>query len=219
VSPVVTVRIVGFAAALAAGLAIAGPVAWGHGEKPHATADKTVTESTPAPKAGPGGEPLPIAVGGPFALIDQTGQPVTDKDFLGRYMLVFFGYANCPGICPTALKAMVDAVNALGEDGGQVAPILITVDPKHDKPDTLAPAVAKLHPRLTGLTGTREQLSAVAAAYGVTSKPVGRSRDGIDMFAHGSLVYLMGPDGKLLTIFPPIIDGAAMAATIRGYLG
>jgi len=216
---VTPVRSIGYIAVLAAGLALAGPAAWAHGEKSHATAEKADTKPAPAPEVGSGGEPLPIAVGGPFALVDQTGQPVTDKDFLGRYMLVFFGYANCPGICPTALKAMVDAVDALGEDGGLVAPILITVDPEHDKPETLAPSVAKLHPRFTGLTGTPEQLAAVAAAYGVTSKPVGRSREGIDMFAHGSLVYLMGRDGKLLTIFPPIIDGPTMAATIRGYLG
>ncbi|MHA1600216.1 MAG: SCO family protein [Alphaproteobacteria bacterium] len=213
------VRAIGFAAVLVAGLAITDPAAWAHGTEKHAAVEKTVAAPAPAPKAGAGGEPLAIGVGGPFALIDQTGQLVTDKDFLGRYMLVFFGYANCPGICPTALKAMADALDELGDEGGQVASILITVDPEHDKPEALAPAVAKIHPRLIGLTGTREQLSATAAVYGVTSKPVGRSLNGIDMFSHGSLVYLMGPDGKLLTIFPPIVDGSTMAATIRGYMG
>ncbi len=213
------VRTVGFVAVLAASLAVAGPAAWAHGEKPHANVEKAVPKPAPAPEVGSSSEPLPIAVGGPFALVDQTGQPATDKDFLGRYMLIFFGYANCPGICPTALKAMADAIDALGEDGRQVAPILITVDPEHDKPETLAPAVAKLHPRFTGLTGTPEQLAAAAAAYGVTSQPAGRSWNGVDMFQHGPFVYLMGPDGKLLTLFPPIIDGPAMAATVRGYLG
>jgi protein SCO1/2 len=213
----IAARTAGFIAVLAAGVALAGPVAWAHGDKPHASAEKTA--AVPAPKIDSGGELSAAGIGGPFALIDQTGKPVTDRDFLGRYMLVYFGYANCPGICPTALKAMADALNELGDDGAQVAPILITVDPEHDKPETLAPSVAKIHPRLTGLTGTREQLSAVAAAYGVTSKPAGTSRDGIEMFSHGSLVYLMGPDGKLLTIFPPVIDGPGMAAAIREYLG
>jgi len=210
---------VGLVAVIAAGLAAAGPAAWAHGDKPHATAEGAAAQPTPMPADGAGGEPMPIAVGGPFALIDQNGHPVTDRDFLGRYMLVYFGYADCPGICPTALKAMADALNELGDDSARVAPILITVDPQHDTPENLAPAVAKIHPRMIGLTGTAENLAATAAAYGVESKPVGKSRDGIDMFSHGSLVYLMGPDGKLLTIFPPIIDGSAMAAALRGYMG
>ncbi len=210
-------RCVGFVAVLAAGLVLAGPAVWAHGEKPHTTEDKTATEPPPRPDAGSSRAALPITVGGPFALIDQSGRPVTDRDFLGRYMLVFFGYANCPGICPTALKAMADALNELGDEGATVAPILITIDPVHDTPESLAPAVAKIHPRMIGLTGTVEQLAAAASAYGVASKPVGKSRDGIDMFSHGSLVYLMGSDGKLLTIFPPIIDGPTMAAAIRGY--
>ena len=134
-------------------------------------------------------------------------------------MLVFFGYANCPGICPTALKAMAEAMDALGGDGARIAPILITVDAEHDTPESLAPAVAKIHPRLIGLTGTPAQLTAAAAAYGVTSKPAGRSWKGTDLFEHGPFVYLMGPDGKLLTLFPPIMNGPAMASAIRGYLG
>jgi protein SCO1/2 len=212
-------RTVGIVAFIATGLAAAGPAAWPHGVKPHVKAEATAAIPTPMPAAGAGGEPMPIAVGGPFTLIDQSGHLVTDRDFLGRYMLVYFGYADCPGICPTALKAMADALNELGDDGARVAPILITVDPQHDTPENLAPAVAKIHPRMIGLTGAVENLAATAAAYGVESKPVGKSQDGIDMFSHGSLVYLMGPDGKLLTIFPPIIDGKAMAAAIRGYMG
>jgi len=213
---VIPLRTVTVVAALAAGLALAGPAAWAHGDKPHATTDKTAAQ--PVPKAGTDGAPLAVGIGGPFALVDQAGKPVTDRDFRGRYLLVFFGYANCPGICPTALKAMAGALDELGGDGARVAPILITVDPAHDTPENLAPAVAKIHPRLIGLTGSRAQLTAAAAAYGVESKPVGTSRDGIEMFSHGSLVYLMGPDGKLLTVFPPVIDGPGMAATIRAYL-
>lgn len=208
----------GFAAALTAALTIAGPAAWTHGTEKHTTPAIAASAPDQAPKTSTGGEPLAIGIGGPFALVDQSGRPVTDKDFLGRYMLIFFGYANCPGICPTALKAMADALDDLGDDGEKVAPILITIDPEHDKPETLAPAVAKIHPQFIGLTGTDEELSATAAAYGVTSKLVGRSATGVDMFSHGSLVYLMGTDGKLLTIFPPVIDGRGIAAAIRGYL-
>ncbi|MCH6588195.1 MAG: SCO family protein [Proteobacteria bacterium] len=162
---------------------------------------------------------FPVDLGGPFALVDHTGRAVSDEDFRGRFMLVFFGYANCPGICPIGLRTMVEAVDLLGERSEAVAPILITVDPAHDTPANLAPAVAKIHPRLIGLTGTLEALSATAKAYKVSAKPAGRSWQGVDLFDHGSFIYLMGPDGKFLTLFPPNMPPDAMAAAIGRYLG
>lgn len=198
-------RTLGLVTVLAAGLVIAGlaagPAVWAN------------------PVGNGAGAALTQQVGGPFDLIDQTGRAVTDRDFLGRYMLVYFGYAKCPGICPTALRSIADAIDLLGDEGSQVAPILITVDAKNDQPENLAAAVAKIHPRLTGLTGTPEQLALAAAAYGVAAKQVTRSWDGIDIYEHGVFIYLMGPDGKLLTLFPPIIGADAMAEAIRGYLG
>ncbi len=85
--------------------------------------------------AGAAAQPaaLPLDLGGPFALVDHTGRAVSDEDFRGRFMLVFFGYANCPGICPTGLRAMTEALDILGEKGERVVPLLITVDPKDKK--------------------------------------------------------------------------------------
>ncbi len=151
--------------------------------------------------------------------MDHTGRAVSDADLRGSFMLVFFGYANCPGICPTGLRAMTEALDLLGEKGEAVAPILITVDPAHDTPANLAPAVAKIHPRLIGLTGTLEALSATAKAYKVVAKPAGRSWQGTRIIDHGSSIYLMGPDGKFLTLFPPVMPPDAMAAAIGRYLG
>ncbi len=170
--------------------------------------------------AGAAAQPaaLPLDLGGPFALVDHTGRAVSDEDFRGRFMLVFFGYANCPGICPIGLRTMVEAVDLLGEGGARVVPLLITVDPAHDTPANLAPAVAKIHPRLIGLTGSLEALSATAKAYKVSAKPAGRSWQGVDLFDHGSFIYLMGPDGKFLTLFPPNLPPDAMAAAIGRYL-
>ncbi len=171
--------------------------------------------------AGAAAQPaaLPLDLGGPFALVDHNGRAVSDEDFRGRFMLVFFGYANCPGICPTGLRAMTEAVDLLGEKGEAVAPILITVDPAHDTPANLAPAVAKIHPRLIGLTGSLEALSDAAKAYKVSAKPAGRSWQGTQIIDHGSFIYLMGPDGKFLTLFPPVMSPDAMAAAIGRYLG
>ncbi len=170
--------------------------------------------------AGTAAQPtaLPLDFGGPFALVDHTGRAVSDEDFRGRFMLVFFGYANCPGICPIGLRAMTEAVDLLGATGGALAPILITVDPAHDTPANLALAVAKIHPRLIGLTGTLEALSAAAKAYKVGAKPAGRSWRGVDLFDHGSYIYLMGPDGKFLTLFPPNMPPEALATAIGRYM-
>ncbi len=171
--------------------------------------------------AGAAAQPaaLPLDLGGAFALVDHTGRAVSDEDFRGRFMLVFFGYANCPGICPTGLRAMTEALDLLGEKGERVVPLLVTVDPKHDTPENLAPAVARIHPRLIGLTGSLEALSATAKAYKVSAKPAGRSWQGTQIIDHGSFVYLMGPDGKFLTLFPPVMAPDAMAAAIGRYLG
>ena len=207
-------RQIGRLAALAASLVLA----CGAGAVAHDAHDKPAAQAAaPAVQAAP--PPLPLDLGGPFALVDHTGRAVSDADFRGSYMLVFFGYANCPGICPIGLRNMVEAVDLLGEKGEAVAPILITVDPAHDTPANLAPAVAKIHPRLIGLTGTLEALSATAKAYKVSAKPAGRSWQGVDLFEHGSFIYLMGPDGKFLTLFPPVMAPDAMAAAIGRYLG
>ena len=195
-------------AALAGALTLvwcAGVAAHGAQEKAHGAQDIAAA--------------FPVDLGGPFALVDHTGRAVSDEDFRGSYMLVFFGYANCPGICPIGLRTMVEAVDLLEARSERVVPLLISVDPANDTPANLASAVAKIHPRLIGLTGTLEALSATAKAYKVSAKPAGRSWQGIDLFDHGSFIYLMGPDGKFLTLFPPVMAPDAMAAAIRRYLG
>ena len=162
--------------------------------------------------------PFPFQIGGPFALIDHRGRAVTDRDFLGSYLLVFFGYANCRSVCPIALPRMAEALAFLGERGAKVQPVLITVDPESDTPDALAAFVPKIHPRLIGLTGGPEALAAVAKAYRVESSRTGRSWSGRTVFNHGSYIYLMGPDGKFRTLLPPVMGAARMAATIARYL-
>ena len=208
-------------AALAGALTLlwcAGVAAHGAPDKAQGAQEKAQGAPDKARGAQDKAAAFPGDLGGPFALTDHTGRAVSDEDFRGSYMLVFFGYANCPGICPTGLRAMTEAADLLGEKGEAVAPILITVDPAHDTPANLAPAVAKIHPRLIGLTGTLEALSATAKAYKVSAKPAGRSWQGVELLDHGSFIYLMGPDGKFLTLFPPVMAPDAMAAAIGRYL-
>lgn len=100
-----------------------------------------------------------IKVGGPFALVDHLGNTRTDRDYHGRFLLIFFGYANCESICPVGLKRMTDAVDVLGKAGAAITPILITVDPARDSSDVLATEVAGIHPRLIGLIPVPRPLS------------------------------------------------------------
>jgi protein SCO1/2 len=206
---------------LAAGLVL--PVALGlgaaeaHDSEPHAPASLTLEASTGI-ETGAAPEPLPLSVGGPFSLVDHGGRAVTDFDFRGEFLLIFFGYANCPGICPTGLRTMSAALDLLGVEGEAVTPLLITVDPARDTPEALATAVAEIHPRLIGLTGTLEELSAVARAYKVSARPAGRSWRGEALIDHGSFIYLVGPDGAFRTFFPPIMAPEAMAQAIAAYL-
>ena len=162
--------------------------------------------------------PFDFEIGGPFELTDHHGHQVTDKDFHGRYLLVFFGYAQCESICPVGLSRMVKAVDLLGQDGEAVQPALITVDPEDDTVEALARHVPKIHPRLVGLTGTPAQLAAARQAYRVDAKLVGQAWDGKPVYSHGSFLYLMAPDGSFATLIPPVLAPEAMAKTIRKYL-
>ncbi len=158
------------------------------------------------------GKPM---VGGPFSLIDQTGKRVSDKDFLGKYMLVFFGYTNCPDVCPAGLQVMSAALDKLGHRADDIVPILITLDPAEDTPEKLATYVKSFHPRLIGLTGSDSDIAATAKAYRVFYQKVPDDKDpsrySID---HSAIFYLMGKDGTLITPIPHTTDVDQLALTI-----
>ncbi|MDH3472594.1 MAG: SCO family protein [Rhodospirillales bacterium] len=206
------------AGCLAALWLLAGTAAAHEGHEKAAAEAAGRAPDSAAETAGEAPAAFPFEVGGPFALIDHTGRAVTERDFLGSYLLVFFGYAGCEAICPVGLKRMAEVLDLLGEDGARIQPLLITVDPERDTPEVLATRVAEGHPRLIGLTGTAAQLAAVAKAYNVGSKFVGTSWKGDPILSHGSYIYLMGPDGGFATLLPPVLPPDAMAKTIRNYL-
>ena len=162
--------------------------------------------------------PFPFEIGGPFELVDHRGRRVTEREYLGSHLLVFFGYAQCRSICPVALERMAAALDLLGAAGAGVQPLLITVDPAHDDIEALARRVAEVHPRLIGLTGSRDALDAAAKAYRVETEARGTSLKGTPIFSHGSYIYLMGPDGKFATLLPPVMGAEQMASIIGRYL-
>ena len=113
-------------------------------------------------------------VGGPFTLTDQDGKKVSEKDFLGKYMLVFFGYTYCPDICPTELQVMTAALDSMGPEAEKIQPVFVSVDPERDTPEVLKSYVENFGPRLVGLTGTPEEIAAVAKAYRVYYAKAGK---------------------------------------------
>ncbi len=143
------------------------------------------------------------SIGGPFTLVDHTGKTVTEADFRGRFMLVFFGFTYCPDACPTALTTMADALDIIGPAADRIVPVLITVDPERDTPEQLNMYVRHFHPSLVGLTGSAEQVAAAAKAFRVYYANVteeGKEEGDYEM-DHTSNVYLMGPNGKFRTHF------------------
>ncbi len=151
-------------------------------------------------------------VGGPFTLTDHTGKRVTDEDFRGRFMLVFFGFTYCPDVCPTALQVMAAALDKLGAKAEQITPVLITVDPERDTPEQMAMYVKSFHPKLVGLTGSPAEIEAVTKAYRVYYKRVAdpKSSAGYTM-DHSAIIYVMGPDGVFRTHFAYTVNADAMA--------
>ena len=155
-------------------------------------------------------------VGGPFTLTDHTGRKVTDKDFLGKYMLVFFGYTYCPDECPTELQVMSAALDSLGTKADAIQPIFISIDPGRDTPEVLQQYVANFHPRLVGLTGSPGEIASVAKAYRVYySKVEGSSGPDNYLMDHSTIIYLMDRQGKFLKHFTYSTDAAALAKAIE----
>ena len=142
------------------------------------------------------------AIGGAFTLTDHTGKQVTEKDFRGKYSLVYFGFTFCPDVCPSELQVISEALNLLGDKAQSVTPVFISVDPDRDTVEQMASYVSNFHPSLVGLTGTHEQIKAAARAYRVYYKKVDdeMSSDGYSM-DHSAIVYLMNADGEYVSHF------------------
>jgi cytochrome oxidase Cu insertion factor (SCO1/SenC/PrrC family) len=157
-------------------------------------------------------------VGGPFALVDHTGQPRTDADFRGKLLVVYFGFTYCPDICPTDLQAIGLALDRLGPSADSVQPIFITVDPERDTPEHLAEYVPLFHPRLIGPTGDREAIRNVTLAYKVFFAKAMVARSGDYTVDHTAFIYLVGPTGQHLGFLPPGTGPDRLAQVIRGHL-
>ena len=159
-------------------------------------------------------EPTNVTFGGPFTLVDHNGRSVTSQQFLGKYLIVFFGYTSCPAVCPTTLLTMSQALDQLGGEAKRVQPLFVSVDPERDTPSVLAEYVAQFDKRILGLTGSAAEVAAVARAFHVYYHKVPDDHGGYDI-EHTATMYLMGPDGKFLMLIPPEASSRKIAMLLR----
>ncbi|KIN73657.1 SCO family protein [Sulfitobacter guttiformis] len=152
------------------------------------------------------GSSLPFDTGGAYSLTNQFGQTRTQSDPDGHAQLVFFGYANCPGICSAAMPLIADVVDAVAGHGITLRPVMITVDPARDTVENMAIPMANYHPDFIGLTGSPAALDTAYQAFNIDHKLVYDDPEYGPVFSHGALIYLMDSRGEVLSLIPPVLD-------------
>ena len=137
-----------------------------------------------------------------FELTGHDGVVRTAEDFRGQWGLVFFGFTNCPDICPTTLAEIAQVMDDLGAQADTVQPLFISVDSERDRPEALAEYVPQFHPTILGLAGTPEQIEAAAAFFKIYYErvPEETAPDGYTM-GHTSQVFLFDPEGRFVRLY------------------
>ena len=178
------------------------------------------SSESPVPEERP---PLEgAALGGDFTLVGEDGEEVSWSDYDGRYRTIYFGYAYCPDVCPTDNQRAMAGLKRFEQDnptlGAKIQPLFVSVDPERDTPEVLTEFTDAFHPRLIGMTGTKEQLDAAAAAFAVF---YGRGEDspgGGYLMEHSNITYLFGPEGEPLATLPTDEGPEAVAAELAKWV-
>jgi protein SCO1/2 len=157
-------------------------------------------------------------IGGPFTLADPAGRRVALADFKGKLVLLYFGFAACPDVCPTDLAMIAQALRSLGRDEDEVQPLFVTLDPQRDIPAVLREYAAAFHPRFVALTGTEEEVRRVATGFKVFYEKVplpGTTTYSID---HTAYTFLLDRKGEFVILFPPGTPADRMMEMLREQL-
>jgi protein SCO1/2 len=137
-----------------------------------------------------------------FTLVNHQGETVSEATYRGNWALVFFGFTNCPDICPTTLAELADVMDGLGDEAAEVTPLFITIDPERDRVENMAEYVSAFHPSIVGLTGTDKQVAEAAESFKAYFErvPEDSAPDGYTM-GHTSAVYLISPGGHFVRTY------------------
>jgi len=153
-------------------------------------------------------------------LINQDEQRITQKDYAGRYQLVFFGFTSCKAICPLQMNKLTSVMNQLESNGhgNQVTPIFITVDPERDSAQKISEYLTFFHEKFVGLTGTRFALEKTADSFKtlLSKAPVNPDKD--YQITHSSVVYLLDPYNRIIDFIPFAEGTDGMSERIQSYL-
>jgi len=160
-----------------------------------------------------------FSLGGEFTLTDQNGTVITQENLKGKYTLVFFGFTNCPDVCPTTLTIISQVMKDLGAEANKLLPVFISVDAGGDTPQSMKLYLSNFHSSILGLTGTEEQIKRVTAAYKVYSARVPQpdSTAGYTM-DHSAFIYLMDKEGKYITHFNHGDSAEKIITTLKPHL-
>ncbi|MGO4713355.1 SCO family protein [Bradyrhizobium sp. 2TAF24] len=162
--------------------------------------------------------PLPGAIGGSFCLIDHDGRDVSDETYHGHYALMFFGFTHCRVVCPRALTKLSAVLDSLGPLAGRIRALYVTVDPERDTPDAMR-AFLQPYPRFTGLTGSREQIDRIKAAFRVFAQRVDDAAGNADYTVpHTAITYVMDPEGRLVSHLIDALSAEEIATRLRRLL-
>jgi len=158
-----------------------------------------------------------VPIEGKFSLIDHNGKAVSEKTYLGRYTLVFFGYTWCPDVCPTMLSDVAMVMDNLGEASEKLVPIFISVDPERDTTSVLKEYANNFHPGIVGLTGRLAEVAKAARSFRVGyGKVIADPAEPEDYsMSHSADLFLIGPDGKLIKVYRFGVTVEALTEELR----
>jgi protein SCO1 len=156
-------------------------------------------------------------IGGPFALTNQDGQRVTEKDLLGKPSAIFFGFTGCPDICPTTLLEMTNWLKALGDDADKLNAIFVSVDSESDSPELMKLYLSSFDQHIRGFTGSAQQIKQITAAYRVYYKRTVLDGGGYT-YDHSATIYLMDNDGRYVGLVTYKEPDASAIAKLRALI-
>lgn len=156
-----------------------------------------------------------VPLGGPFSLTNHLGKRITNEDFKGKLMLLYFGYSYCPDLCPSELSTITKALDLLGDKVNDIQPLFVTIDPKRDTEELLKNYVSLFHPKFMGLYGSSQELNDVFDHYKIYAAKT-EDKGGDDyLMDHSTFTYLVGRDGKLISMFRLGTPASEMAKEIE----